>query len=79
MLTADAKTKGNIFETANRFLREEIRKSNPEYAKYLEKAHKTITLSDVLDATILRRAGQTKGGFIRRGLENTARVTGATV
>jgi len=78
-MSAEAKTKGDVFNTVNKFLREEIRKSNPEYAKFLEQAHKTITLSDVLEATILRRAGQTKGGFIRRGLENTARVTGATM
>jgi hypothetical protein len=79
MMTSEAKTKGDVFNAVNKILREEIRNSNPAYAKLLEQAHRTITLSDVLDATILRRSGQTKGGFIRRGLENTARITGATV
>ena len=74
MQSADATSKGDIFADANRFFREEIKKSNPEYAKYLEKAHKTITISDILDATIQRRTGQTQGGFLRQWLENAARI-----
>ena len=65
MQSAEANTKGELFNEANKFLREEIRRSNPEYAKYLEKYHKTRTLSDILDATIQRRTGQTQGGFLR--------------
>lgn len=76
MQSAEATSKGDIFADANRFFREEIKRSNPEYAKFLEKAHKTITLSDILDATIQRRTGQTQGGFIRKASENTARVVG---
>ncbi len=79
MLTGEAKTKWEIFDSANKFLREEIRKSNPDYAKFLEKYHKSTTLSDVIGATILRRAWQTKWWFIKRWLENVWRVTGATV
>ena len=41
MQSADATSKGDIFADANRFFRDEIKKSNPEYANYLEKAHKT--------------------------------------
>ena len=74
MQSAEATSKGDIFADANRFFREEIKKSNPEYAKYLEKAHKTITLSDILEATIQRRTWQPQGGFIRQGLENVART-----
>lgn len=76
MQSAEATSKGDIFADANRFFRDEIKKSNPAYAKFLEKAHKTITLSDILDATIQRRTGQTQGGFIRKASENTARVIG---
>ena len=55
MQSAEANIKGEVFNESNKFLRDEIRKSNPEYAEFLDKAHKTITLSDVLDATIQRR------------------------
>jgi len=74
MQSADANIKGEVFNESNKFLRDEIRKSNPEYANYLDKAHKTITLSDVLDATIQRRTGQTQWGFLRQWLENVART-----
>ncbi len=74
MQSADANIKGEVFNESNKFLRDEIRKSNPEYANYLDKAHKTITLSDVLEATIQRRTGQTQGGFLRQWLENVSRV-----
>jgi len=43
-----------MYNAVNDFLRQEIRKSNPEYAKYLEEYHKTKTLSDVIEATIQR-------------------------
>lgn len=79
MQSAEATSKGDIFADANRFFREEIKKSNPEYARYLEKAHKTITLSDILEATIQRRTGQTQGGFLRKASENTARVVGTGI
>lgn len=74
MQSAESTSKGDIFADANRFFREEIKRSNPEYAKFLEKAHKTITISDILGATIQRRTGQTQGGFLRKASENTARV-----
>lgn len=74
MQSAEATSKGDIFSDANKFFRDEIKKSNPEYAKFLEKAHKTITLSDILDATIQRRTGQTQWWFLRQWLENVART-----
>lgn len=77
MQSAESNTKGEIFNEANKYFRDEIRKSNPEYAKYLEKAHKTIALSDILEATIQRRTGQSQGGILRRTWENAARVAGA--
>ena len=55
MQTSEANAKGEVFGEANKVFREEIRKSNPEYANYLDEAHKTITLSDVLEATLQRR------------------------
>lgn len=76
MQSADANTKWEIYYKANKFLRDEIKKSNPTYAKYLESASKTIALSDILDATIQRRTGQTQWGFIRKASENVARVVG---
>lgn len=60
MQSADANAKGEIFGDANKFFREEIHKSNPEYSQYLKDYHRTRTLSDVLEATINRRTGQTK-------------------
>ena len=54
-MSAEATSKGDIFGEANKVFREEIRKSNPEYAKELQDYHKTATLSDVLGATIQRR------------------------
>lgn len=60
MMSAEATSKGDIFGEANKFFRDEIRKSNPEYAQYLDNYHKTATLSDVLGATIERRVGQQK-------------------
>lgn len=75
MQSADANMKWDIFNEANKFFREEIKKSNPVYASYLEKASKTINLSDILDATIQRRTGQSQWGYLRRSGENIARVT----
>lgn len=60
MMSAEASSKGDIFGEANKFFREEIKKSNPEYANELQTYHKTRTLSDILDATIQRRVGQQK-------------------
>ena len=77
MQSAESNTKGEVFNEANKYFRDEIRKSNPEYATYLEKAHKTIALSDILEATIQRRTGQSQGGYLRRTGENVARVAGA--
>lgn len=77
MQSADANSKWDIFADANKFFREEIKKSNPEYAKYLNDYHKSTTLSDVLDATIQRRVWQQKGWFIKKWLEIWARVTWA--
>lgn len=77
MQSAEANIKWEIFDEANKFFREEIHKSNPEYSKALQDYHRTKTLSDVIGASIDRKTGQTGGGWIRRGLENTARVTWA--
>ena len=77
MQSADANIKWEVYGEANKFFREEIHKSNPEYSKYLKDYSKTKTLSDVLGASIDRKVWQSGGGWIRRGLENTARVTGA--
>lgn len=74
--SAESNIKGDIFNEANKFFREEIRKSNPKYAKYLEQAHKTIWLSDILEATIQRRTWQTQWWFLRKASENTARTIG---
>lgn len=73
-MSADATTKGEIFGDANKFFREEIHASNPEYSRYLNDYSRTKTLSDVLGATIERRTGQTQGGFLRQGAENVART-----
>jgi len=77
MLSADSNIKWDIFNEANKFLRQEIKKSNPEYAKYLEEYHKTKTLWDVIEATINRRIWQQKGWFIKRWFDIWARVTWA--
>lgn len=74
MQSAEANSKWDIFADANKFFREEIKKSNPEYATFLQDYHKSKTLSDVIEATIQRRVWQTKGWFIARNLQNIARV-----
>ena len=50
--SADTKIKGDVYATADKFFRNEIRSANPEYAKYLTQYAKTVALSDILDATI---------------------------
>lgn len=74
MQSADGNLKADVFYDANKFFRKEIKASNPEYAKFLADYAKTRTLSDILDATIQRRTGQTKWWWIRQWLENSARV-----
>lgn len=78
MQSAEATSKWDIFWDANKFFREEIKKSNPEYAKYLQEYHKTTTLSDVIEATIQRRVWQTKGWFLKRWLQNVWRIAWST-
>lgn len=75
MQSAESNIKWDIFNEANKFFREEIRKSNPKYADYLKQYSKTTSLSDILEATIQRRTGQSQWGYLRRWLENVARVT----
>ena len=74
MQSAEANTKWDLYNEANKFFRNEIRKSNPEYADYLKQYHKTVWLSDILDATIQRRTWQSQWWYLRRTWENIARV-----
>jgi len=74
MQSAETSKKWEIYWDANKFFREEIKLSNPEYAKFLEKYHKTTTIGDVIQATIDRRVWQQWGWFIRRWLETWTRI-----
>lgn len=77
MVSAESSSKWDIIGEANKFFREEIRKSNPEYANYLKEYSTTKSIGDIIGATIERRVGQQKWGFIRKWLETTARITWA--